>query len=380
MKKNHLVALIAVAVALFAFIPQQSKDLGIPASFEAQRKEANTLRQLFAAGQYDSVINHCIAARAANTLGYTDQEQALATAWWYKGDKSRAYQYVLNNADYELALTGGAGNPFSMLYDLSFDTALATDRFLEQMITDRVTAYYSKSMHYYPECNTGLKLVILDYKLNLLRARYTYDLQHRGKKDREALDVNYRDACNLQTNKLLALLHDNGDKLYTNRDIGPAADKQTGMFHFFNREEDQAFAVTLLRKAFENKEITPDSYVDALLAAERLKNDNEQRLSKLQDSLCRIYKCRRMIMDSLHRFISYSGDSVRVIRHDSGIVRIIEALRGDGERMVVTTHIDTATGTAVSSIDSLWKQQGMLPLLGPGIKADSFFLQPELTK
>lgn len=315
--KNSLPAiLLPAALLVSAFLPRQTAqqqtvpqaggDSGRLHYLARYLSEGDTIRQLIETGLYDSAISRCAADRAAGRLSYATQEMALACAYWHKGDKSRAYQYVQHDADYQLRLHGGSGDPFQMLYDYSFGDALAGDPFLEQVIADQVAHYYAQKMAYYPERNTGLKLMLLDYEWKKTDARYAYSLGKCADATcRENLHAALNETRGLLADKLRTLINDNNGKLYTERDIGPAAEKQFTLLGNSSRPADQVFAEALLRKALEDQQITPDTYVYRLLSIARNAGMDAKRLFSMQDSLCRMYKCRATILDTGRRTLTF---------------------------------------------------------------------------
>lgn len=313
MKKTVFLATMLCLAGFFTIIPAQ--DQGklqniVKESMKRQEAEKERLSALFAAKQYDSVISYCSSAQTRNALNYDDRELSLATAYWHKGDKTTAYQYVQNAAEYTLRLNGGGGGPFAMLYDYSFGPALPSDTFLEQMIIVKVSDYY-KAMEYYPDRSTGLQLTLNHYRSQKLMQRYFYELKNsQSEKEKKELSTRYEEEKDRIDDWLLTLLKEN-KKIFSRHDIGPANEKQFSMICNFSKPEYFAACLPLLYQAMLDKEINPDEYVRALVAEEQLK-DKHKDLSGLKDSLCRVYKCKISIWDSTgRRMISYvTGDTM----------------------------------------------------------------------
>jgi hypothetical protein len=139
MKKGWLLFIIIFATGIFHIITAQQFVI---ANYGKRAKiEQDKLKTLFEAGKYDSAISYCAEARKKGSLDYDDLEKALATAYWYKGDKASAYQYVINNTDYLLKTNAGTDAFSSMLYDYEYAYPLATDSFLEKIIEGKVTDF-----------------------------------------------------------------------------------------------------------------------------------------------------------------------------------------------------------------------------------------------
>lgn len=309
-KVRLLLSILCSAVLCSSIVAQHRQEMWprLKDTIEQKKAEKERLNALLTTRQYDSVISYCQAARTRDYYDYDDIELALATTYWYKGDKTTAYQYVQNAADYSLKLNGGGGSPFHMLYDYDFGTALASDTFLEQMIVGKVSDYYL-AMTYYPDRSSGLRLMLLDYNEQKLTNKYWYDLDHATTEvERKTLKAQYDQEKETVDNRLVDLLKEN-KKIFTRHEIGPADEKQFRLIGNFHKQEQLATCIPLLYQAMVAKEIDPDAYVSALVSLERLKDNNKDQ-HILQDSLCRIYKCKRSIIDSMGRMISYvTGDT-----------------------------------------------------------------------
>jgi hypothetical protein len=279
-------------------------------SMSRQQAEKEKVNAFFTAKLYDSVISYCSANRASNVMSYDDAELAFATAYWYRGDKTTAYQYVQNAADYTLKLNGGGGSPFAMLSDYSFGPALASDTFLEQMIIVKVSDYY-KAMEYYPDRSTGLQLMLADYRSQKLIQRHAYELQNsQSPEEKKQLNDRYEQEKDEIDSWFVSLLKEN-KKIYDRHEVGPANEKQFSMIRNFHKREYFEVCKPLLYQAMLHNEADPDVYVDAIVWEEKLK-DNIKDLSGFKDSLCRIYKCKISVWDStgLKLFSYATGDTV----------------------------------------------------------------------
>ncbi|MFA6060398.1 MAG: hypothetical protein WC756_19515 [Taibaiella sp.] len=306
MKKGSLLFTILLATGISGIITAQQFVI---ASYEKRGKiEQDKLKTLFDAGKYDSAISYCAEARKKGTLNYDDLEKALATAYWYKGEKSTAYQYVINNTDYLLKTYAGANAFSSMLYDYEYAYPLATDSFLEKIIEGKVTDFYQKQKQDFHEAAIGLKFIMLDYRLQKLLAKYSYEIKHHAKdsiinkgqftEERDQLIKDYLDMVK-QNNKLL-----------TWKETGAAYDCQ---YSFLRQANDSALHAQLkpyFEKAFQAKEIQPGVYVNNLMWEIGLLEKDSARLDAIHDSLCVIYKCESV---QVTRYLQ-NGDSI-IIRN-----------------------------------------------------------------
>jgi hypothetical protein len=288
MKKGWLLFIIIFATGILHIITAQQFVIS---NYAKQRKiEQDKLKTLFEAGKYDSAISYCAEARKKGSLDYDDLEKALATAYWYKGDKATAYQYVINNTDYLLKTYAGSGSFSSMLYDYEYAHPLATDSFLEKIIEGKVTDFYQKQDFH--EAAIGLKFIMLDYRLQKLLAKYSYEIKHHTKdsiinkgqftEERDQLIKDYLDLVK-QNNKLL-----------TWKETGAAYDCQ---YSFLRQANDSALHAQLkpyFEKAFQAKEIQPGFYVHNLMWEIGLREKDSARLDAIHDSLCVIYQCEPM--------------------------------------------------------------------------------------
>jgi hypothetical protein len=303
MKKGWLLFIIIFAAGIFHIIAAQQFVIS---NYEKQRKiEQDKLKTLFEVGKYDSAISYCAEARKKGSLSYDDLEKALATAYWYKGEKSTAYQYVINNTEY-LLKTNAGGDAFSnMLYDYEYAYPLATDLFLEKIIEGKVTDFYLKQDFH--EAAIGLKFIMLDYRLQKTFAKYNYELKHNVH-DKETVKIKEQfieEREELMKN-YLDLVKQN-DKLLTWKETGAAYDCQ---FAFLRQANDSSLYMQLqpyFEEAFKAKEIRPETYVNNLVWVIGLREKDDSRLETIRDSLCVIYKC-----ETIAKAIHYlkNGDSI----------------------------------------------------------------------
>jgi|GEM_PF-1042033 len=314
-KTKYLLFLVGLAglCTLTAAPPQQAK---LQYSWEKESKARVRINELLQAGLYDSAIACCIAARSTNGLGYDDIERALATAYWHKGEKERAYQYMLNQADYHLRLNGGGGHPFDMLYDFSFGDAIPTDTFLEHIVINKISGYY-QSLHYFPERNAGLKLLRYEYRDQKLIHRNQYRQQQcadEACRSRAAQEFGEQRAA--LYHEITEWLKQQG-KLYSESETGPAAIFQYSFIRQMQDPEDHVFFRPLVYEAMSRGKIKPDLYVAELVAAAELQGADSTRQALLRDSLCRIYKCTIRGSSGKKYIIYDQGDSVTYIDKDS---------------------------------------------------------------
>lgn len=318
MKKGMRIAgLVLIAGLLYNALQAQHYRISIDKEAEAKRKLAlKQLDTLFKAHAYDSVISYCAKARKENLLDYSVLELALATASWYKGDRSTAYLYVQNDVDYILKLNGGGGSPFSMLYEYDFGPALATDTFLERLVTVKVSDYY-RSLEYYPERNTGLRIMLLDHQRQRAKNRFEYEEQRTtSKEQRDKLRQQLQQANEDWATSFLQLLHNN-QELFTRSAIGPAAEKQVVMIASFDKTAYFDACRPLLQKALQSGGLQADDYVYILVAESKLTKPDRQDAEHLRDSLCRVYRCRNVIYDSTGRGYSYYTGEYFTMKSDT---------------------------------------------------------------
>lgn len=318
MKKGvRITGLVLIAGLIYNALPAQHYRITVDKEAEAKRKTAlNQLDILFKAHAYDSVISYCAKARKENLLDYSVLELALATASWYKGDRSTAYLYVQNDVDYNLKLNGGGGSPFSMLYDYQFGPALATDTFLERLITVKVSDYY-RSLEYYPERNAGLRIMLLDHQRQRAKNRFEYEEQQAtSKEQRDRLKQQLQQDNEDWATPFLQLLRDN-QGLFTRRAIGPAAEKQVAMIASFDKPAYFDACRPLLQQALQSGEVQADGYVYILVAESKLAKPGKQDEDRLRDSLCRVYRCKDVIYDSTGRGYSYYTGEYVTMKSDT---------------------------------------------------------------
>lgn len=288
MKKGWLLFTIIFATGIFHVITAQRSEIN---DYEKRRDvERNKLKKLFEAGKYDSAISYCAEARRKESLSYDDLEKALATAYWYKGDKVTAYQYVINNTEYLLKTYAGHHAFSSMLYDYEYAYPLATDAFLEKIIEDKVTDFYQKQDFH--EVAAGLKFILLDYRLQKLLAKHNYELKHHTK-DSIVNKNQFTEESEQLIKDYLDLVKQN-NKLLTWKEAGAAYDCQ---YSFLRQANDSALYTQLqpyFEKAFQAKEVQPEIYVNNLTRIIGFHEKNNDKLDAIHDSLCVIYKCQPM--------------------------------------------------------------------------------------
>jgi hypothetical protein len=287
MKKGWLLFTAIFATGIFHIIAAQQFVIS---NYEQQKKiEQDKLKTLFETGKYDSVISYCTEARKKGSLDYDDLEKALATAYWYKGDKATAYQYVINSTEYLLKTNAGRYVFSSMLYDYEYAYPLATDSFLEKIIEGKVTDFYLKQDFH--EAAVGLKFIMLDYRYQKLLAKYFYDLKHHTAKEETANIRNLFVEEKEQLMKNYLDLIKQNDKLLTWKEAGAAYDCQ---YSFLWQSNDSALHAQLqpyFEKGFKNKDIEPNKYVGQLVRVAGLQEKDLAKLERLHDSLCVVYNC-----------------------------------------------------------------------------------------
>jgi len=314
-KSLSLCGLLIVASMCLAFQGKRYVVSRDEARYKKENEAIAQLNALFSAHQYDSAIRFCNRARKESLLDYSTLELALATACWYKNDRSTAYLYVQNSADYIMKLSGGGGDPFHMLRDYTFGPALASDTFLNRLITMRLSDYY-RSLDYYPERSTGLKLMLLNEQLQRCRDQYAYEKRHLPKEQLPQAEERYHEAMNEWSGQFMALLQDN-QKLFTRSAIGPAAEKQMSMILNLDKPEYLKACLPLVQQACQAGDLSTDSYVEALIAECRLTEPDKLDESRMRDSLCRIHRCRSVIYDSTGRGYSYYEGKYITMKSDT---------------------------------------------------------------
>ncbi|WP_118972517.1 hypothetical protein [Taibaiella koreensis] len=331
MKKSMLLCGLLVAVS--QCVAFQTRHYMVSRDDAYYKKESQAIAQLntlFAAGQYDSAIQYCSRARKENFIDYSKLELALATAYWYKNDRSTAYLYVQNNADYGLKLTGGGGNPFDMLNDYTFGPALATDTFLQRLIVTRVSDYY-RTLDYYPDRNTGLKLLLLNAQWQRLKEKHNYDQkQELSKARRLQIEQRYKEDVADWSQQLVSLLQDNGN-LFTRTAVGPAAEEQISMIVNLDQLENLKACLPLVQRALQTGDIAADDYVAVLVAEQRLLASNTLNEARVRDSLCRVYRCKTVTFDSTGRGYSYAEGKYINMKSDTLYYK-----SGDSTKMIIS--------------------------------------------
>jgi hypothetical protein len=326
MKKAGFAITLLCLAGLFANLAAQKRPLtqgmkweGFDASQQKAKAAKEQLNILFSERQYDSAISYCNSDKG-KALWYGDLEMAKATAYWHLGDKTTAYQYVQKSADYDLSLNGGGGHPFQMLYNYDFGNALPSDTFLERIIINKVTDYYL-ALSYYPDRYTGLKLMLLDYRAQKLLHKHMHALSKAQTPDQKnTLVRQYLLDKEEMDEQFIALLQENG-KLFSRHDIGPASEKQFSMIRNFKKQEHFDMCNPLLYQAMLQQEANPEMYVEAVIAAEKLKEGNRD-MAILKDSLCRVYKCKISIWDSTGtRLFSYATGDTSYIGKDTAYMQ-----------------------------------------------------------
>lgn len=312
MKKGWFFLLLMLLPGLYYVIIAQEREY-----IQLENKqdiERNKVKVLIEAGLYDSALSYCATLRKQDKLGYSELETALANIYWHKGDKNTAYQYVLNHVDYNLRLSAGDEAFSNMLYDFDYAYPLATDTFLEHVVTDKVRDFYLKQD--FPEVGTGLKFITLKYQLSKCTERYRYDLkQQKDSSQHNALTNQYKERVSEMKEKFLDIIREH-NRLLTWKEVGSGAQSQ---FSFIYLTEDADLHHQLepfFEKAYQDKSITPEVYVSELVERSEISSPAINRGDKLRDSLCVIYGCRLgtkriIITDKGDTIVYYETNNVR---------------------------------------------------------------------
>jgi hypothetical protein len=312
MKKGWLLFILVFATGIFHIITAQQPVV----SNDEQRKqmEQNKIKTLVAEGLYDSALSYCATLRKQDKLGYSELETALANIYWHKGDKHTAYQYVLNHVDYNLKLLAGDNAFSSMLYDYEYSYSLATDSFLENVVTDKIRDFYLKQD--FPEVATGLKFVMLKYQLNKCMERYHYDLTHqKDSAQRIALRNQYEERVLEIKERFLDIIREH-NRLLTWKEAGSGAQSQFSFIYMAKDADLHRQLIPFFEKAFHDKSITPEVYVSELVERSEVLTPGINNGNKLQDSLCTVYGCslstkKVIITDKGDTIVYYESDNIR---------------------------------------------------------------------
>src|SRR5690349_6619536 len=142
MKKSTPLIILIALTGFGTLITAREKNSLVYDTSTTRDSLKGRITQLTETHQYDSAQRLCMAGRTSGDLHFDDLETGLANIYLAKGDKTTAYQYVLNNTNYLIA--NAAPNFFPrMLYDYDYAYTLCTDSFLEKMVVDKVSDAYS---------------------------------------------------------------------------------------------------------------------------------------------------------------------------------------------------------------------------------------------
>lgn len=293
MKKNSLLIATFVFIAFCSMMVAGDKPGGVGDNPSKADSLKNKLKHLTESSQYDSAINLCSAIRQNGGLGYDDLETALANVYAAKGDKATAYDYVLNNTDYLIKANAGQQLFPPMLFDYNYAYPLATDTFLEKIIIDKVSEFYS-GLHHFPQATSGLKFMLLEYRLNKLRAKCHFALcQNPDKEHARKLSADFDEALEDLAGNYMEEVRQN-DKLLTWKEAGPGFETQVAFLIWINDAGLHTQMQPYFEKAFKAGEIGSALYVDQLTWLAGLKEKDKVKLDQLHDSLCAAYGCQPM--------------------------------------------------------------------------------------
>lgn len=303
MKKGWFLFILVFATGILPVITAQQPA---GSDYEKRRQsEQNKIRALVSEGLYDSALSYCATLRKQDKLGYSELETALANIYWHKGDKHTAYQYVLNHVDYNLRLFAGDNAFSNMLYDFEYSYPLATDSFLENMVTNKIRDFYLKQD--FPEVATGFKFVMLEYQLNKCTERYHYDLMHEKDSSQYiALTNQYKEKVSEIKEKFLDIIRAY-NRLLTWKEAGSGAQSQFSFIYIAKDAELHHQLAPFFEKAFQDKSITPEVYVNELVAQSEISIPGVNNGNKLRDSLCAVYGCR---FNTKKVIITDKGDTI----------------------------------------------------------------------
>lgn len=303
MKKGWFFLLLTLLPGLYYMITaQEHRYIQLE---NKQRIERNKIRALIAEGLYDSALSYCASLRKQDKLGYSDLETALANIYWHKGDKNTAYQYVLNHVDYNLRLFAGDGAFSDMLFDFDYAYPLATDSFLEQVVTDKIRDFYLKQD--FPEVGTGLKFIMLKYQLSKCTERYYYDLKQQKDSTQHNTIINqYKERVSEMKEKFLDIIREH-NKLMTWKEVGSGAQSQFSFIYLINDADLHHQLEPFFEKAYRDKSITPEVYVSELVRRAEISDPAINNREKLRDSLCAVYGCT---LEAKRIIITEKGDTI----------------------------------------------------------------------
>ena len=258
---------------------------------ELQRQQLEKdLGQLLRSGAYDTAQTKAAQYRKAGLLSYQSHEKINATLAYLKGNKERAYQYVLKDADYRLRLNGGGGNPYDFIVDYNLCLPLVQDTLLVHMVHTKVNEFY-RSLPY-PDPGTGLVLSHMYYQW---QKNWNRSDSCMSDSCRTACQPVIREQSESIVEKLLRLLDEHGG-FYSLHEIGPAKSYQFLMLGEVPNPARQKTLLPYYYKLMQAGEFSKHSYVDKLLQLERLENPalvgNQQAR---RDSLCSVFGCRHYV-------------------------------------------------------------------------------------
>jgi hypothetical protein len=303
MKSARLFLITVLAFGLFHIMTAQQRGFD---DYETRRNnKRDHIKKLTNAGLYDSALSYCAVLRKNDSLSYDDLEKAQATIYWLKGDKNTAYQYVLNATDYLLKTYAGERAFTSMLYDYDYAYPIATDSFLENMIINKVSDFYS-GLHDFPQCSSALKFMLLEYRANKLLASGMYALkQNPDHTAAKKLDADFTEQEEQLKKEYLEEIKQNG-KILGWKEAGPGYKTQ---ITFLSLAGDSALHLQTqpyFEQAFKHNDFESYLYVDQLVWIAALKEKDSARLEQYHDSLCHVYNCH-----SVRRaYPQKSGDSI----------------------------------------------------------------------
>jgi hypothetical protein len=285
MKRNRIILLFCLLVTVTILKAQiNTKTIWRDHNDNVNVKEIN---KLIVANQLDAAENYCYFLSKMDSIGTNTLELALATIFLKKNLNDQAYDIVLKDVDYNARLNGGGKTPLQMLYDYTFGPELANDTLLEQMSINKVKDFYAT--YPFPEGTSGFKIILLNHKMNKLRASYQYQLSLLPHiKDSIQLFNNYQTAAESLIESFKELI-DNHKGFYGAHEIGLPSALQFQLIASMLHLKDHEYFLPYFNDAFNKKEIAADEYVSELVNIESFKNRDSLHLQHYNDSLASKY-------------------------------------------------------------------------------------------
>jgi hypothetical protein len=301
--KKFLVLLFAMCWAIPIYIWSQAKKTPeeIQAYFqkrdstllelELQRQQLEKdLGQLLRSGAYDTAQTKAAQYRKAGLLSYQSHEKINATLAYLKGNKERAYQYVLKDADYRLRLNGGGGDPYDFIVDYNLCLPLVQDTLLAHMVHTKVNDFY-RSLPY-PDPGTGLALSHMYYQW---QKNWNRSDSCMSDSCRTACQPVIREQSESIVEKLLRLLDEHGG-FYTLHEIGPAYNYQFSIIRELQEPDLRRKLLPYYFNSMQQGNFSKHAYVTMLLEQELWENPGSAGYQEARrDSLCSVFGCRHYV-------------------------------------------------------------------------------------